>query len=90
MRCQKARRLANISSVTAGIFLASAALADPPKPAPITPHQMAHCMLQRIHDRRGDRSESYKEAFHACKQDLATEADRATATAMNNSTQPSK
>jgi hypothetical protein len=47
-------------------------------------------MLQRIHDRRGDRSESYKEAFHACKQDLATEADRATATAMNNSTQPSK
>lgn len=93
MRCQEIRRSASRSSIgAAGMLLASAAFADtPPKPAPITPHQMAHCVLQRIHeDRRGDRNESYKDAFHACRQGLAAEADRSTATAMNNDSRASK
>jgi hypothetical protein len=92
MRCQEIQRLSITPSLAAiGILLANTALADQPKPAPITAHQMAHCMLQRIHeDRRGDRNESYKEAFHACKQDLNAEADRGTATAMNNDREESK
>ena len=91
MQCKEIRRFANYSLMAAiGLVTAGAAFADQPKPA-ITPHQMAHCVLQRIHeDRRGDRTESYKEAFHACKQDLAAEADRGTATAMNNDSPPSK
>lgn len=92
MQCHEIRRLTIAPSFAAvGILLAGAALADQPKPAPITAHQMAHCMLQRIHeDRHGDRNESYKEAYHACKQDLAAEADRGTATAMNNDREGSK
>jgi hypothetical protein len=66
------------------MMLATAASADEPKSAAVTPRQMAHCIIQRIHeDRRGDRTESYKDAFKACKQDLAAEADRGSATAMN-------
>jgi hypothetical protein len=93
MRYQEARSAAIISSFAATTFLmASAAIADESKTS-VTPHQMAHCMMQRIHeDRRGDRSESYKEAFRACKQDLAVEADRGATTAMNagNDAQASK
>jgi hypothetical protein len=93
MRCKEIRSAAMTSSFASLTFLmASAAIADDSKPA-VTPHQMAHCMIQRIHeDRRGDRTESYKEAFKACKQDLSAEADRGTTTAMNsgNDTEASK
>ena len=85
MRCQAFRYAAMTSSFPAmTLMLASAAMADEPKAAAVTPRQMAHCMIQRIHeDRRGDRTESYKEAFKACRQDLAAEADRGATTAMN-------
>jgi hypothetical protein len=86
MRCpgfRSAAITASFSAVT--LMLATAALADEPKSAAVTPRQMAHCVIQRIHeDRRGDRTESYKDAFRACKQDLAAEADRGAATAMNS------
>jgi hypothetical protein len=66
-------------------MLSTAAPAEEPKVAAVTPRQMAHCLIQRIHeDRRGERTESYKDAFKACKQDLAAEADRGTTTAMNS------
>jgi hypothetical protein len=65
-------------------MLATAVHADEPKSAAITPRQIAHCMIQRIHeDRRGERTESFKDALKACKQDPAVDADRDTATAMN-------
>lgn len=86
MRCQGISH-AGTTPIFAAVtlMLTSAALADEPKAAPITPRQIAHCMIQRIHeDRRGDRTESYKDAFRACKEDLAAEADRGSATAMNS------
>jgi hypothetical protein len=85
MRCQGFRSVAIASSFSALMMWTPAALADESKTASITPRQMAHCMIQRIHeDRRGDRTESYKDAFKACKQDLAAEADRGSTTAMNS------
>ena len=85
MRCQGFRSMAIASSFSALMMSTTAALAEEPKTAAITPRQMAHCMIQRIHeDRRGDRTESYKDAFKACKQDLAAEADRGSTTAMNS------
>ena len=85
MRCQGFRSAAITSSFSALMLLsATAAMAAEPKTAAVTPRQMAHCIIQRIHeDRRGDRTESYKDAFKACKQDLTAEADRGAATAMN-------
>jgi hypothetical protein len=85
MRCQGLRSAAIASSFSSIMMMsATAAWADEPKSAAVTPRQMAHCIIQRIHeDRRGERTESYKEAFKACKQDLAAEADRGAATAMN-------
>jgi len=85
MRCQGFRSVAIASSFSALLMSTTAALADESKTAAVTPRQMAHCVIQRIHeDRRGDRTESYKDAFKACKQDLAAEADRGSATAMNS------
>lgn len=85
MRCQGISKAATSPFVALGLVLASAAIADEPKTAAVTPRQMAHCLIQRIHeDRRGERTESYKDAFKACKEDLAAEADRGTTTAMNS------
>ena len=85
MRCQGFRSVAIATCFSALLMLTTAASADEPKTAAVTPRQMAHCVIQRIHeDRRGDRTESYKDAFKACKQDLAAEADRGSATAMNS------
>jgi hypothetical protein len=72
------------SSSALSLLLATTAIADGAKAAAVTPRQLAHCLIQRIHeDRRGDRSESYQEAFKACKEDLAAEADHGSTTAMN-------
>jgi hypothetical protein len=74
------------------LMLATAVHAEEPKSTPVTPRQIAHCLVQRIHeDRRGERSESYKDALKACRQDAA-DADRNTTTAMNsaNDTEASK
>jgi hypothetical protein len=85
MQCQGIRSAAIATSFSCiTMMLATAAWADGPKSAAVTPRQMTHCIIQRIHeDRRGERTESYKDAFKACKQDLAAEADRGAATAMN-------
>lgn len=85
MRCQNVRSAAITSSFATITFLmANAALANDTKTT-VTPRQMAHCLIQRIHeDRRGERTESYKDAFRACKEDLAAESDRSTTTAMNS------
>ena len=85
MWCQGFRSAALTHSFSAVIFVtATAAMAGEPKIAAVTPRQIAHCMIQRIHeDRRGDRTESYKEALKACKQDLGAEGDHGAATAMN-------
>jgi len=43
----------------------------------VTPRQLAHCMLKRM---RASQTESYREAFRACKDQLdLTRADIATA-----------
>ena len=92
MRCQGLRNTAR-ASFAATLMLTTAALADPARTVAVTPRQMAHCLIQRIHeDRRGERTESYQDALRACKQDLAAEANRGTTTAMNsaNDTEASK
>jgi hypothetical protein len=93
MRYQGIRSAGTISLFVGTLTLASTVFAEEPKSAAVTPRQMAHCMIQRIHeDRRGERTESYKDAIRACKQDLAADADRDTPTAMNtaNAAQSSK
>jgi hypothetical protein len=49
--------------------------------AAATPRQVAHCMMKRL---RADRSESYRDAFRTCKQELAA-PNSDLATAMNSS-----
>jgi hypothetical protein len=93
MRCQGLRNTARAASFAATtLMLTTSALADEARAVAVTPRQMAHCLIQRIHeDRRGERTESYQDALRACKQDLAAEANRST-TAMNsgNDTEASK
>ena len=64
------------------MLAATPALGGEPKEAAATPRQVAHCMMKRL---RADRSESYRDAFKTCKQELAVESDRNAATAMNAS-----
>jgi hypothetical protein len=46
----------------------------------VTPRAMAHCMMKRL---RANNTESYRDAFKACKEKFATaQADRSTETAM--------
>jgi hypothetical protein len=57
------------------------ALAQEPRDSAATPRQLAHCMMKRL---RADRGESYRDAFKACKQELAAaESERNADTAMN-------
>jgi hypothetical protein len=61
-------------AVMAAMLLATPAMADDSKNPAITPRQMAHCVMQRMHE---DRTQSYKEAFKSCRQDFAAvEAER--------------
>jgi hypothetical protein len=85
MQCQEFRSAAITSSfATITLLMSAASFADASKTA-ATPRQLAHCLIQRIHeDRRGDRTESYKDALKACKEDVAAETDRTTTTAMNS------
>lgn len=56
-----------------------AAAADPESPG-VTPRVMAHCVMNRV---RANHTESYRDAFKACKAQFATaQADRSTETAM--------
>jgi hypothetical protein len=64
------------------LLLTTPALAQEPKDSAATPRQVAHCMMKRL---RADRSESYRDAFKACKQELTAEADSNADTAMNTS-----
>ena len=66
------------------MLAATPALSGEPKDSAnaATPRQVAHCMMKRL---RADRSESYRDAFKTCKQELTAESDRNAATAMNSS-----
>jgi hypothetical protein len=65
------------------MLAATPALGDGPKDsAAATPRQVAHCMMKRL---RADRSESYRDAFKTCKQELAAESDRNADIGMNAS-----
>jgi len=71
----------NLSSpAIALMLLAMPALAQEPKDSVSTPHQVAHCIMKRL---RADRTESYRDAFKNCKQDLAATPDHKVDTAMN-------
>ena len=89
MRSPMCRHVIAAGSLPAvALALSTVALSDEPKSAAVTPRQMAHCVIQRIHEnRRGDRTESYKEVFRACKQDLEAEVDHGPQTAMNRGTE---
>lgn len=58
------------------------ALADEPKDYAATPRRVAHCMMKRL---RENRTESYRDAFKTCKQDLAAASDPKADTVMNTS-----
>ena len=69
-----------VSLLMAAPFIAVPTLAEELQKASFTPREMAHCMMKRF---RADHSESYRDAYKACKEqfDLA-QADRSE-TAMN-------
>jgi hypothetical protein len=85
MRCQGFEYSVNTAAAAIGLMvMAMPAMADESNGRAITPRQMAHCVIQRLHeDRRGDRSESYRDAFKACKEDPGVESNRDAATAMS-------
>jgi hypothetical protein len=94
MRCQGFRYAVTTSAAALGLMIMTVpAMADESSGRAITPRQIAHCMMQRLHDdRRGDRSESYRDAYRACKEDLTAAADLGAASAMMtaNATSASK
>lgn len=61
-------------------LLTTPASAQEPRDSAATPRQVAHCMMKRL---RADHGESYRDAFKACKQELAAESARNADTAMN-------
>jgi hypothetical protein len=69
-----------VSLLIAAPLIAVPALSEELQKASFTPREMAHCMLKRF---RANHSESYRDAYNACKVqfDLA-QADRSE-TAMN-------
>lgn len=79
------RRL-SIISATSALLISTSALGDELKTASFTPREMAHCMMKRL---RAHNSESYRDAYKTCKQQFdSAEADRATETAMTQTTPP--
>jgi hypothetical protein len=85
MRYQEFRCAVNTAAAALGLMIMTLpAMADEASGRAITPRQIAHCMMQRLHDdRRGDRSESYRDAYKACKEGLTAAADLGAATVMN-------
>jgi len=69
-----------VSLLIAALLIAVPALGEELQKASCTPREMAHCMMKRF---RANHSESYRDAYNACKAqfDLA-QADRSE-TAMN-------
>jgi hypothetical protein len=68
-----------VAVVIALLMSTVAAGTDRGSPA-VTPRVMAHCMMKRL---RVNNTESYRDAFKACKEQLATaQADRSTEPAM--------
>lgn len=58
-----------------GLVTSAPVFADDVKSPAFTPRQLAHCMLERV---RANSGESYRDAYKACKEQLATaQSDRA-------------
>jgi hypothetical protein len=73
-----------LSALVVSLAAALPAVADDVKDSALTPRQIAHCVLSRV---RASQSESYRDAFKACKHQLETAkgklASPVPATAMN-------
>ena len=73
-----------LSALVVSLAATIPAVADDVKSSALTPRLVAHCMLARV---RANQSESYRDAFKACKRQLETpKGDPASpdpATAMN-------
>lgn len=86
IRTSERSRSASIAGTAFAAFIAAMllsmpAMADEAKAPAITPRQMAHCMMQRLHE---DRTQTYKVAFKLCREDLtAAQNPRLANTAMN-------
>jgi hypothetical protein len=62
------------------LLMSTAAVGGEPESSAVRPRAMAHCMMKRL---RANNTESYRDAFKACKVQFATaQADRSTETAM--------
>jgi hypothetical protein len=85
MRRQEFRYTVTTAAAALGLMtMTLPAMADDAGGRAVTARQIAHCMMQRLHeDRRGDRSESYRDAYKACKEDPTAAAALGAATAMN-------
>lgn len=64
--------------VVIGLAASAPAFADDLTSPAFTPRQLAHCMMKRV---RANTSESYRDAYKACRDQLAAaQSDRATET----------
>jgi hypothetical protein len=58
-----------------GLVTSAPAFADDSKSPAFTPRQLAHCMIKRV---RANSTESYRDAYRACKDQLeSAQSDRA-------------
>jgi hypothetical protein len=53
--------------IAVGLVTSVPAFADDSKSPAVTPRQLAHCMIKRV---RSSNSESYRDAYRACKDQL--------------------
>jgi hypothetical protein len=74
------RHASVVMAVLVALLISTVAAAGDLESPGVTPRVMAHCMMKRL---RANNTESYRDAFKACKAQFATaQADRSTETAM--------
>jgi hypothetical protein len=70
--------------IATGLVTAAPVFADDSKSPAFTPRQLAHCMMKRV---RTNGAESYRDAYKACKSELA-QSDRPADTKMTAAALP--
>jgi hypothetical protein len=73
----------SITALAVAVLFSLPAVAGDARSLNFTPRQMAHCVMHRVKD---SPSESYKNAYRACKDqfDASAANDKENQTAMNN------
>lgn len=74
------RRASVVMAIVIALLMATVAAGTDRESPALTPRAMAHCMMKRL---RANNSESYRDAFKACKEQFAAaQANRSSETAI--------